>query len=59
MTVLGQMLMQDGIEKGIQKGEDRVNCLNQLLAKVNRTQDIIRAASDTEYQKKLFKEFNL
>lgn len=59
MTVLGQMIMQDGIEKGIEKGEERVNRLNQILAKANRTEDIVKASGDKEYQKKLFEEFQL
>lgn len=55
MTILGEMLMRDGMAKG----EERVNRLNQNLAKSNRTDDIIRSAGDREYQKKLFQEFGL
>ncbi len=46
-------------EEGRREGKQEVNCLNQLLAEQNRTEDIIRAAKDTEYQKKLFKEFQI
>ena len=46
-------------EEGRREGEQKVNRLNQLLAEQNRTEDIIRSAKDTEYQKKLFKEFQI
>lgn len=63
MTVLGQMLMEDGVKKGIQEGVkeglERVNRLNLILAQQNRTDDIIKAAGDIEWQKKLFEEFGI
>ena len=37
-------------------GIERINRLNRLLASQNRAEDIIRAASDPEYQKKLLDE---
>ena len=43
----------------MQKGQERINQLNILLSKQNRSEDIIKAASDKEYQEKLLKEFNL
>ncbi len=39
--------------------ENRVNDLNTLLSKQGRIDDIIKAAGDKEYQKKLFEEFDL
>ena len=63
MTRLGQMLMEDGIEKGIEKGveqgQDRVNALNAKLAEAGRTEDIIRASIDKQYQQTLFEEFGI
>lgn len=50
---------EDGLREGREEGQQKVNRLNQLLAKKNRAEDIIRAAQDTEYQKKLFKEFQI
>ena len=48
---------------GIQKGEisamERLNRLNRLLAEQKRTDDIVKAASDPEYQKRLLEEFGL
>lgn len=52
-------ILEIGMEKGKLKGQDRVNCLNRLLAEQNRTDDIIKAACDKKYQEKLFKEFHL
>ncbi|MGN1167166.1 MAG: hypothetical protein ACI4S2_12165, partial [Lachnospiraceae bacterium] len=55
--------MQKGEAIGMQKGEalatERLNCLNRLLAEQNRMEDIAKAASDQEYQKKLLDEFGL
>lgn len=67
MTVLGEMLLEEGIEKGIEKGIktgvlrglERVNALNAKLAEAGRTEDIVRAATDRQYQDQLFKEFGL
>ena len=51
--------MQEGLKKGMQQGQERINQLIILLSKQNRSEDIIKAASDKEYQEKLLKEFNL
>ena len=63
MTRLGQMLMEDGIEKGMERGVeqglDRVNTLNAKLAEAGRTEDIIRASKDKQYQQLLFEEFGI
>ena len=48
-----------GIKKGEVSGMDRINQLTIILAKNNRTEDIIKAANDPEYQKKLLEEFSL
>ena len=60
-------LYQEGVEQGIERGieqgsiaeRERINRLNCMLAKQNRMEDIVRAASDTKYQQKLFEEFAL
>ncbi|MBQ8879202.1 MAG: hypothetical protein IJ029_10790, partial [Lachnospiraceae bacterium] len=49
----------EGREEGREEGEARVNRLIQLLAEKGRTDDIIKAASNSKYQKKLFKEFDI
>nr|WP_289692117.1 hypothetical protein [Enterocloster clostridioformis] len=63
MTVLGQMLFEDGMEKGIEKGVQqglgRANALIVKLADAGRADDIIRAALDRTYQEQLFKEFGI
>ena len=54
---------EEGIREGIREGESLgVNRINQLILKLselNRTDDILKAAADREYQKKLLKEFGL
>lgn len=62
MTILGEMLMQDGLERGRLEGQkalERVNRLNVFLVKSNRTEDILKASEDEDYRKKLFEEFHL
>ncbi len=48
-----------GIKQGISQGEARVNRLILILQEQGRTEEIIHAASDQEYQKKLFEEFGI
>lgn len=43
--------------RGLKRGIEQINTLNSLLAEQNRTDDIIRAAADADYQEKLLKEF--
>ena len=50
---------EEGLQEGREEGKQKVNLLNQLLAEQNRMEDIIRSAQDTEYQKKLFEEFQI
>jgi len=54
-----QELVEEGRNEGISRGYDQLNRLNQCLAKENRIEDLIRAASDQEYQKKLLEEYGI
>ena len=49
----------EGMQEGLQKGQERINQLNILLSEQNRSEDIIKAATDRDYQERLFKEFHL
>ena len=49
----------EGYGMGMQQGEHSINSLILCLAELGRTSDIIKSASDPEYQKKLLKEFGL
>ena len=51
--------MKKGEILGRQQGIERINQLTIALAKQNRTEDIIKAANDPEYQKKLLEEFSI
>ena len=46
-------------EEGEALGENRINQLILKLSELNRTDEILKAAADREYQKKLLKEFGL
>ena len=48
-----------GLKRGEEIGQNRVNALNQLLALQGRTEDMIKAAQNVEYQEILFAEFHL
>lgn len=45
--------------EGIEQGIDRANRLTYILLEQDRTEDIKRSLEDSEYQKKLFREFGL
>lgn len=49
----------EGQAEGREQGIAHTNLLTRLLAKDGRMDDIIKAANDPDYQKKLFKEYNL
>ena len=48
-----------GREEGETLGVSRINQLILELSKLGRTDDIVKAAADREYQEKLLKEFDL
>ena len=50
---------QEGRQEGIRIGEERLNRLNRLLAEQGRVDDIIKAADDEEYRKKLYEKFKM
>ena len=57
---IGQEIGQKmGILQGERQGETRVNQLNQKLIALGRMDDMLKSVSDTVFQQKLFKEFNL
>ena len=50
---------QEGRKEGETLGVSRINQLILELSKHGRTDDIVKAAADKEYQEKLLKEFDL
>lgn len=51
--------MQARENEGKVIGSNRVNSLNLKLSALGRVDDIVKAASDSEYQNQLFTEFDL
>ena len=51
--------IREGIKEGESLGESRINQLNLKLSELSRSDEILKAAVDREYQKKLLKEFGL
>ncbi len=54
MTRIGQMLLDEGMERGMEQGTQ----LTQYLLDNNRTEDLKRAVKDEAYRKKLLEELN-
>ena len=50
---------QASFTNGTQNGERKVNTLIFKLSELGRIDDILKSATDTEYQQQLFKEFGL
>ena len=55
MTILGEMLVKDGLRQG----EEKLGRLIQLLIRNSRSDEIDRAVSDRQYQEALYREFGL
>ena len=59
MTRLGQMIYDDGVEKGMEKGIDRMSVLTARLLKEKRLDDLQRATEDKAYCEQLLKEYGI
>ena len=63
MTRLGQMLYDDGVKKGMERGmEKKDNQLTELTARLleeNRLDDLKRSTEDREFKEQLLKEFGI
>ena len=52
-------LRQDALEDGIEKGENRLNKLIEILLSEGRIEDLRKSTIDKEYRRQLMKEFGL
>lgn len=67
MTILGQMIWDDAMEKGMEKGiekgrkeeSERYGRLILKLTEDNKTDLLIKTASDPEYRETLYKEYGI
>ncbi len=48
--------VEKAAEKAAEEAAQRINTLNKILVEQNRTADIIKVATEPEYQKKLMEE---
>ncbi len=46
-------------EKAMEQGIDKMKRLTKMLLEQGRTEDLLRATTDMEYQEKLFEELNI
>ena len=58
MTRIGQMLLDEGMEKGLARGESLMAALSRKLLDENRLDDLRRASEDKAFRKKLMKELD-
>lgn len=58
-TIYYKTLKEEGIEEGINIGEDNINLLAQKMSADQRLDDFLRSTSDKAYQKQLLKEYGL
>jgi hypothetical protein len=54
-----RILKEDSLEKGKKIGKEEMNQLILHLKKDNRMDDLIRSATNPEFQKKLLEEYNI
>ena len=54
-----KMARDEGYKDGYDEGIERINQLNIKLTEAGRTEDIIKAARDVNYQNTLFEEFGI
>ena len=59
MTILGQMLFEDGEKKGMEQGEERLSRLTLLLMNEKRYDDVEKVLKDKEYRSKMFKSMGV
>ena len=48
MTILGEMLVKDGLDQGIRQGEEKLGRLIQLLIQNSRSDEISRVVTDRQ-----------
>lgn len=59
MTRLGQMIYDDGMEKGMENGMDRMSLLTSRLLEENRLDDLQKAVEDQKHCEQLLKEYGI
>ena len=57
--ILKKQYYAAGMEKGLEKGADRMGALGSILLKEGRTEDLQKAFIDPSYREKLFKELGI
>ena len=51
--------LQEGIQQGIQTGEDKFSALTVKLLEESRTEYLARASKDKAFREKLYHEYNI
>ena len=59
MTRLGQMLVEEALEQGLERGEDNFASLTRILLGRGKNEELLRASEDKEYRKELFAKYGI
>lgn len=59
MTKIGQMIFEEGVERGIGQGEKLFAELTRKLMEDTRTDDLLKAACDESFREKLYREYGM
>ena len=59
MTLVGQLLMEEGREEGREQGEERLSKLNLILIDEKRYIDLEKVSKDREYRKQLYAQYGI
>lgn len=51
--------LNDGMEQGRKDAHDKINRLNKKLIEENRMDELAKTVNDTDYQKRLMKEYGI
>lgn len=54
-----EIAYRNGCEEGLVQGEEQFARLSKLLLGMRRTDDLLKAAEDAEYRKKLYREYEI
>lgn len=56
---IAEMFFEDGLEQGIEQGEDRLAGLCNALIAEGRSDDALRVMQDSAYRKKMLAEYEM
>ena len=59
LTLQSDKIKEEGIQKGIQKGENLLATLINKLLSIGKNEDIPKVTTDVKYRKKLYAQYGI